>query len=1017
MPKSRKLLKSYKAKFKVGDQVIFRDEEYFVTEPDSENRSFMKLLTRFKPYAKQFVCAQRHECEMNTESMRRNCQPGDWVLFDFDSHQALNSKVLYRTGDDITIQPKHVRHTFTLSVFSNRVKCQSRQPDDSYVTRMCGLSNELLQARVYTIDGRLGTIIDYETLPDRYLLVFNGGIQAPAWVKRDDFTVETMDKDPFVCDWDKIGTLRFTFNDLYELGTSYFPECDMDMESLKQDLWYRVQSTGHNHFARNYGSDLDMFTILLWLENHEYYWKRNLSVGYYSEEMLKDLDYNLIDSLMSAELIDTEIVYRVSDRLQRSLHERRRADHVETVLRGRPIFKTTLERTGNTFTVHIYQPKDPQLRCLDYNKQFLYDYVAKVLWYQSTRPIAPSWVETRQLKYDMPIRCLKVEMKVPLKQFQERIVLDMLHRELHPIEPMSLTTNSNIRFNVINGFGCTLPVRGGILSLDTGMGKTVCTLALINATKHIVKSTLIVLPLTIIDQWITELTRFTDLTYTQVHGRHKLQPGKNVIFTTYGTLLSTYNKYGPGSDMFMCDRVIFDESHQQKNFNSCTVQACWAVNAPHKWCLTATPFRRGAFINIHAQMKMLGVRPLHERENYFKYITETECPRSRWILHRLSKLIIKPDLEEFISIPEPVKQYNYVSRCIVSNRRRLYDFMYEKTVNKLKELLENGTIHTHYSHVMSLLNQLSICAIDPLLVPVDAWGERCVHSGISTTTIETLTGTLDNSQFQIEVKEKLDTLEDTTCCLCLENVVRPTITPCLHIFCHDCIKRSMEFKRTCPMCRALILEDDFREIKTSVDAETLDGYTYFNDRYGRRVKVPDQVVQCYKEEPAHGKFDKLLDIIKERNKVVVYSQFNTVLEDYSKRIDCSIITGKSTRAQRKKNIEKFKHSDTKVFFLSTKVADIGINLTEADTLVFLEPGLESDVETQALGRLKRIGQEKTIHVHTIIQRDTIEVNIKNERSMYDEAMGHIMASDGSKAAKTKKKRQVFLNYIIRVLQV
>jgi SNF2 family DNA or RNA helicase len=149
--------------------------------------------------------------------------------------------------------------------------------------------------------------------------------------------------------------------------------------------------------------------------------------------------------------------------------------------------------------------------------------------------------------------------------------------------------------------------------------------------------------------------------------------------------------------------------------------------------------------------------------------------------------------------------------------------------------------------------------------------------------------------------------------------------------------------------------------------------------------------------------------------VVVYSQFNTVLETYAKGIVSSIITGKSSRSQRRKNIEKFKRGDTKVFFLSTKVADVGINLTEGDTLVFLEPGLESAVEKQALGRLKRIGQEKVIEVYNVTMANTIEEKIKSERTTYDESVTQVMTSDGSKSYKTKRKKQFFLRYIIDIL--
>lgn len=96
---------------------------------------------------------------------------------------------------------------------------------------------------------------------------------------------------------------------------------------------------------------------------------------------------------------------------------------------------------------------------------------------------------------------------------------------------------------------------------------------------------------------------------------------------------------------------------------------------------------------------------------------------------------------------------------------------------------------------------------------------------------------------------------------------------------------------------------------------------------------------------------------------------------------------------------------------------MGINLTEGDTLVFLEPGLESAVEKQALGRLKRIGQEKVIEVYNVTMEKTIEEKIRSERTRYDESVTQVMTSDGSKSYKTKRKKQFFLRYMIDILEL
>tara|TARA_B110000483_G_C18001883_1_gene467619 strand:+ start:391 stop:828 length:438 start_codon:yes stop_codon:yes gene_type:complete len=120
-----------------------------------------------------------------------------------------------------------------------------------------------------------------------------------------------------------------------------------------------------------------------------------------------------------------------------------------------------------------------------------------------------------------------------------------------------------------------------------------------------------------------------------------------------------------------------------------------------------------------------------------------------------------------------------------------------------------------------------------------------------------------------------------------------------------------------------------------------------------------------------------------RNKIVVFSQFNRVLEFYAALFDCSIITGKSTRKQRKHNLEQFKTGKCKMFCLSTKVANVGLNLEEGDTLVFVEPGLDQADEEQAIGRLQRIGQQKSIEIHNLFTSDTVEENVRARRYQYN----------------------------------
>lgn len=1023
MPKSKRKSR-YKPKFKRGQHVMYEGKEYMVAYPDQRHCATIRLSTRFRPYARPYKIANIHDVKKNRNDQRKMLKAGDFVLFDFNSSPEVLSVIIDRVGDDIQIQPIHVRHIFQLSVFSNRIGLVDFIPTiGTPEQRLPILYNPLLQSRARTIDtNRHCKVVDYEIEADRYLVYFlNGDVD---WVKKESLDIVIQDEDSYDCEWIQVGELNFTYNDLETIiGCSYPEELiklgEVDMESIKRDLWYKTYQSGENHFATKYSTAIDVLTLLMWLEHYPTYWKRQTEMTYSHDDFVKEVDNKLIESLLHEEKIDVELLAKIEKRKLYNMYIRRRAAQIENALRGKPMFKTNFYYYDDAFKVQVMQPSNAIQRSNEFGKLFIYNYIAKILWFFSNKPSAPTWAESQNMinNYKLGTRVTRrVKMKLPLKPFQEKVLYEMKRRESQADDtPLSLITKDGIKFNVLSGYDYTFAFRGGILSLGTGMGKTICTLALIAMTVETISPTLIVVPLTIIDQWISELKKFTHLTYAEIHGRKNNTTEalkKDVVFTTYGTLMARRSK----SDFF-CNgfhRVVFDESHQLKTHTSSKVQACYDVNCIYRWCLTATPLRKGTVMNLQTQLKMLCLRPFNFNVNYLKSVMEVEDPRSKWIIHQLSKIIIKPKLEDYVHIPNHIEKNISVDHPSIY----LYNFMYYKIQEDIKEMYEEGNVYRAYQRIKSLMNQLSICATDPSLVPVHAWGILLHTDEFLQTNVESLTNELKDSSFEKQVKETIQNLQDTSCCLCLENITRPTITNCLHIFCHDCIKRSLEFNSKCPMCRGDLNESRFKEIKEE-DEETKeeDGWIYTKDVYGRKIKIIKDIYNAYQKIGPNLKLTKLKEIITKRKKIVVYSQYNNVLEAFSKQIDSCIITGKSSRSQRKKNIEEFKKGKSKVFFLSTKVADVGINLTEGDTLVFLEPGLENEVKEQAIGRLKRIGQENTIHIYNLFSKNTIEERIEKYSKQYNEYLMNLLASNGSRSYKSKKKKQFLIRHLLSLLEI
>jgi SNF2 family DNA or RNA helicase len=100
------------------------------------------------------------------------------------------------------------------------------------------------------------------------------------------------------------------------------------------------------------------------------------------------------------------------------------------------------------------------------------------------------------------------------------------------------------------------------------------------------------------------------------------------------------------------------------------------------------------------------------------------------------------------------------------------------------------------------------------------------------------------------------------------------------------------------------------------------------------------------------------------SKALVFTQFTGTMQ-YIKtgltaaNIAYQTIEGHMTMTQRKKALDRFRGtSDTNVFLLSVRAGAVGLTLTAADHIFFVEPCLNPAIELQAIGRVHRIGQGK-----------------------------------------------------------
>jgi SNF2 family DNA or RNA helicase len=127
-------------------------------------------------------------------------------------------------------------------------------------------------------------------------------------------------------------------------------------------------------------------------------------------------------------------------------------------------------------------------------------------------------------------------------------------------------------------------------------------------------------------------------------------------------------------------------------------------------------------------------------------------------------------------------------------------------------------------------------------------------------------------------------------------------------------------------------------------------------------------------------FGELLDqSLDGGHRLLVFSQFTRMLgllkEELKQReVEFCYLDG-STQ-DRAGEVSKFQSpSGPPVFLISLKAGGVGLNLTQADTVVHFDPWWNPAVEDQATDRAHRFGQSRVVSSYKLITRGTVEEKI------------------------------------------
>lgn len=355
-------------------------------------------------------------------------------------------------------------------------------------------------------------------------------------------------------------------------------------------------------------------------------------------------------------------------------------------------------------------------------------------------------------------------------------------------------------------------------------------------------ATLVICPLTLIDQWKDELERCHKALKVFVY--HSVSKSEladvardyDVVITTYGIIAKEWSTIESKSEtasklvgLFKFDwyRIILDEGHNIKNRSAQSSKACYNLAGKRRWILSGTPIVN-RLEDLASLLHFIRLEPWGNFSFYRSFVTipfSKKDPKALVVVQTIIESILlrreknMKDLDGNPIVNLPPKHVSLAYLDLSRKERMIYDLVYKNAKSEFLEYLGQGTVLSNVTAILVILMRLRQAVLHPLLVlkkmksmvsqkheDTSIFGQMLKEYTNSAATANSFAA----SQFRdLEKKlmgEEADQVEEQECVLCLDVMDSRVYLPCMHAFCKDCIMAYIEARAgeetLCPSCQA-----------------------------------------------------------------------------------------------------------------------------------------------------------------------------------------------------------------------